>query len=518
MLRACVLIGVALSVGGITFHYFVEETNSRRTLALIATGAIAVAICQLLDLVLLALSFTGESGALPVPALASTAFAQAGITRAALAACLGISALVLKNSPVSRTAWRFLTVLAMLFLASGAVLTHGASRLEHAFALASVTILHQLAAAAWIGGLIHLLAQWRSLRGAEDVECQWPRLVNRFSPLASGAVAMLLCGGVYLFWRYVNDLGGLVGTAYGIMLFAKITLLCAALLLGGANFLNVRRWTTRGDAGELIRKTPLFVELELGIGAIIIMASATLTDQSPAVDVTAERATPSEVAQVFLPKRPRLTPISIPKMNAERNGTADDSYAEPTALEKAQSNFTHNVSGLFVIMIGLLALVQHLTGASGFRHWPFLLIPFSFFLTIFAQPTGWPLGPKGFRESMLSVEALQHRLATLVAAGIGYFEWRVQTKAAVNAALSYVLPILCCVGGALLLTHVHSIVPQKNAFLIEASHNAIGVLAVFTGAGRWLELKSQDRVGRIAGHVWPICFIAIGVVLLFYRE
>ncbi len=60
---------------------------------------------------------------------------------------------------------------------------------------------------------------------------------------------------------------------------------------------------------------------------------------------------------------------------------------------------------------------------------------------------------------------------------------------------------------ALLLTHSHSVFALKWAYLIEVSHNAIGILAVLAGAGGWLELRMaaeraalRESSGRSVSH------------------
>jgi len=35
---------------------------------------------------------------------------------------------------------------------------------------------------------------------------------------------------------------------------------------------------------------------------------------------------------------------------------------------------------------------------------------------------------------------------------------------------------------------------------------------------RWLEIRSDGRVKRLAALVWPVCFAMVGLLLLFYRE
>jgi len=45
----------------------------------------------------------------------------------------------------------------------------------------------------------------------------------------------------------------------------------------------------------------------------------------------------------------------------------------------------------------------------------------------------------------------------------------------------------------------------------------VGILGVFAGWGRWLELRLPEA-GRVPGWLSTGCFVAIGVLLLFYRE
>jgi putative copper resistance protein D len=187
-------------------------------------------------------------------------------------------------------------------------------------------------------------------------------------------------------------------------------------------------------------------------------------------------------------------------------------------LEKIQSNFNHNISGLFVIVLGLGAFLDRATGARWARHWPLLFLPFALFLILFVEPNGWPLGNEGFWATLAAPEVLQHRLATLLVAALGLFQWQVRAGALAATRWRYAFPLLCCCGGALLLTHSHSVFAVKWVFLIEVSHNVIGILAVLIGAGGWLELRLPEREGRLAGLLWPLCFILVGVVLLFYRE
>jgi putative copper resistance protein D len=47
---------------------------------------------------------------------------------------------------------------------SGAWLVHGAGRFENQTILMSLTVIHQIAAAAWIGGVFQLLNVWQLVK------------------------------------------------------------------------------------------------------------------------------------------------------------------------------------------------------------------------------------------------------------------------------------------------------------------------------------------------------------------
>lgn len=82
----------------------------------------------------------------------------------------------------------------------------------------------------------------------------------------------------------------------------------------------------------------------------------------------------------------------------------------------------------------------------------------------------------------------------------------------------YVFPLLCLTGGALILTHSHTLLAVKSQFLIEVSHSMLGFFAVTTGVGRWLELRVLLTANRLPGWIWSFSLVMVGLVLLFYRE
>jgi putative copper resistance protein D len=335
-------------------------------------------------------------------------------------------------------------------------------------------------------------------------------VVRRFSTVAFGSVVVLVGAGVGLTWQYVGEWAGLVGTAYGVMVSSKVLLLVVILALAALNFRAVRRASAGGHV-RLLR----FAEVELGLGLTVMFAAASLTSLPPAVDVTADRATVAEVAARFVPAPPRLTSPPVAELIEKAEPLmAPVTRREP--VERAWSEYNHHWAGFFVLTMGLLAALERL-GVRAARHWPLTLLGLAAFLFLRNDPRAWPLGPAGFWESFWLPDVLQHRAFVVLIVAFGVFEWMVRTGRLPGRPWGYVFPLLCAVGGALLLTHSHAMFNLKDEFLTEVTHTPLGILGAFAGWGRWLELRLPGA-GRGPGWLWVLCLTAVGLILVVYRE
>jgi len=282
------------------------------------------------------------------------------------------------------------------------------------------------------------------------------------------------------------------------------------MALGAANFGAVRRLAA-GVPVPLAR-VRRFVEVELGLGVMVLFAAASLTSLPPAGDVVADRATFAEVATRFTPRWPTFRSPSIDSM------PIDDREAPRTDADRAWSEYNHHVAGLFVVTMGLLAMLHGLGAARWARHWPLVFLGLAAFMLVRNDPGSWPLGPEGFWEGFGRTEVLQHRIFVLLVVAFGIFEWAVRTERVRSPAYPLVFPLLCVVGGGLLLTHSHALLNVKQEFLTEVTHAPLGLLALAAGWGRWLELRLPSAEGRLPGRLWAVSFALIGVLLLIYRE
>jgi putative copper resistance protein D len=516
LLRGLALCGQAVAIGGALFALLLlrpaladggaPRARLVRSLWLTALGAAVVAGAQMLSLGV-QLSVLGDAaGGWPIAEVARTSFFRAGAVRILACAGLVMGCAALVRRPETRLWWIALTALTVLLGVGSAWTSHAAGRLGPRAVLLVLDALHQLAAGVWIGGLLHL-----TIAASSRAEAGWSgSLLKRFSTVAFVSVVSLVLAGVGLTLAYVGSPGALFGTSYGSMILTKVAILGGVLLLGGANFFAVRRLP--GGADVSVPRLRRFVEVEFGLGATVLFVAASLTSLPPAGDVVADRASLAEVGVRFAPRWPVLTSPKIADM------PVDDRNAPRTDADRAWSEFNHHWAGIFVLVMGLLALV-HATGRARWaRHWPLVFLGLAGFLLVRNDPGAWPLGPLGFWESMRYPEVLQHRIFVVLVIAFGIFEWLVRTDRVRVHGAALIFPLLCAVGGGLLLTHSHAGLNLKQEYLIEVTHVPLGVLAMMTGWSRWLELRLPTPSGRLAGRVWPVAFTLVGLSLILYRE
>ncbi|MGW0013111.1 copper resistance protein CopC [Streptomyces tendae] len=136
-------------------------------------------------------------------------------------------------------------------LAVGLALTWAAA--EHASAGIQVpvamtsSVLHLLATAVWLGGLVALLTTLRASCPAPDAAT-----VARFSRTAFAAVTVLVVTGVYQSWRGLGSWEALTGSTYGRLLLAKVVLVAVLLAVAAVS----RRWTAALQTASVAVREP----------------------------------------------------------------------------------------------------------------------------------------------------------------------------------------------------------------------------------------------------------------------
>ena len=537
LLRGFGTVGLAAAVGGLAYILLVLRPGPGagglggaardRAVGLIEAGGLLVAATTaLLLLVVHPWALADATGRWPLREFLTTHFGLAGLGRVTLALLLVAAVRGVRGGAPTRGRWALALGLGLLLMANAAWLAHAASRLHEREPLMVVTVLHQLGAVVWVGGLIHLVGfalLWRRAGGAA-AEPPGVRVLARFSAVAIAALVLVLGPGIVLTWSYVGAWGGLVGTGYGVMVLTKVALLACAMVLGGLNFLLLRGGglLLRGGGGHrgaaaVAARVPAFMEAEVGFGITLLLAAASLTSLPPSVDVVADRATPAEVAARFRPAMPRLTSPPVAQLLAAA-APMEDTLAQRQPEEYAWSEYNHHAAGFFVFLMGVLALADRAGFVRWARHWPLLFLGLAGFLFVRNDPRAWPLGPAGFWESMVLPDVLQHRLVVLLVMALGLFEWMVRSGRLTRPGGRLVFPLLCAAGGGLLLTHSHAMFNLKSEFLTEVSHAPMGLFGVIMAWGRWLEVRLPRADAWLPGWIWAGAMTIIGLILLVYRE
>ena len=536
LLRGFVLTAQSLTVGGVAFLMLLIRPLAgnlevsafavlERTCRLLAWSAMALVVFEMLTLAVQATVLVGTLDISAAEAL-STSFAAA-----ATIVCIGALAIAIGAVRGVQSLHPYVLVPAVLLILGAQVAaSHAAARVDARPAMEVAGMLHMGAAGVWIGGLPYLLS---ALAGTAKPPA-WSLIGRRYSLLSMLAVALLVSGGITMAIEYVGSGEALYGTAYGLMVVTKVLLLAAMLLFGWMNFRLVRRLD--GNSGAAVLTLRRFVEAELGIGLTVFFAAGSLTSQPPGADLTTDRVTGTEIVQQLTPGRPRLTSpdyesLAISQRDEQIANAAARHEPAPrafvpgegsplprNAMDVAWSEFNHHWAGMLLLLIALLALLERVPGFGWARHWPLLMVVLAAVIVVRSDPEVWPTGKIGLLDSLRNPEVAQHRIFECLAASIGIIEWRARMGFASRQRLLLLFPLLCALGGTLLLSHSHELGNVKDQLLIEYSHTLLALGAIAAGWSRWIQLRLDGTVSRIAGWIWPSALLVVALSLLFYRE
>ncbi|HLB12161.1 MAG TPA: CopD family protein, partial [Dehalococcoidia bacterium] len=283
-----------------------------RSSMVLALGLLACAVP--LFLALQAVSIGDLSPPALVGLLVETRFGHVWLARGLLLIALGAVLFLWKGQSWDRNTWAGLGLAALLLL-TFSLSSHGAAQ-AGGWALPVLSDwVHFLAAAAWIGGLVHLgrlllrsrdyvygrggpvgRPQARSKphskgKGKGDSKARrrtgeretslLVALLLPFSTLAIVAVSILLLTGLYNSWLELNTLESLWTTAYGTTLLVKLGLSIPALLLGGVNFWRLSRISSPASQQAAMPRQGAIL-LEAVVGMALLLAVAVLVALPPA--------------------------------------------------------------------------------------------------------------------------------------------------------------------------------------------------------------------------------------------
>ncbi|WP_245247037.1 CopD family protein, partial [Streptomyces lonarensis] len=218
-------------------------------------------------------------------------------------------------------------VLAAGLAATWSLAEHAASGPQTHIAVPA-DMLHMIAAAVWLGGLVTLLLLLH--RGGTPTVPG--AVVRRFSTAAMASVAVVAATGVYQSWRQVGDWGQLASTGYGQLLAAKVALV---VLLLGVGWIS-RRWTARLTDGTVPAAGPTPDAADAPAGP-----EEDPTGTAPAADGPTAAETPTDADAPAGPEEdPTGTAPAADGPTAAETPTAADSPAGPGVAVAAVSAST----------------------------------------------------------------------------------------------------------------------------------------------------------------------------------
>lgn len=382
-------------------------------------------------------------------------------------------------------------------------------------------VLHIAAAALWLGVLFHLFVA----RGVFSKSDGKPaagligEIVRRFSPVALTAASLLGLSGLYGVYRFLGSAQAVGSSAYGLTLVVKLMLVVVVLYAGFVNYRRIRPALLTPEASsqtlrENILRFGRMVELEVTAGILVIAVAGILGSVSPPGPEGAARVTTAQMSALLSPDLPTTAIANPSSFYGAPTRTLDDlRYAE----------FTHNWSGVFVILLGLAWFGQAAGGNAGRAFgisWPFLLLPFAGFIGVAADPEIWILRQVSVADAFKDPQLVEHQLGAMMVLLLLWRGWRDRRIAPEKRPLGYALPLLMIAGSLMLLGHAHSNLTAAEDLtnLINVQHAVFGAFGLTAGTVRWFQLRELVS-GRMARFAWPSLVILLGIFMaFFYRE
>jgi copper resistance protein D len=197
------------------------------------------------------------------------------------------------------------------------------------------------------------------------------------------------------------------------------------------------------------------------------------------------------------------------------HGTAPGAHSSApipgSPADIAYSESMHRLNGIFVLLLGGIALLEHRMSGPGWLRWgwPLLFLVSGIYLAINSDPDGWPIGDKGFIASLHDPMIFQHKLAALILLLLGFSELLLRTRWS-RPALGWVFPSLAIAAGVLLYVHSHA---SHQSLEVERQHLLMAGTALGVGATKFLSERFKG-----SKQLWPLLILLLGLELLFYRE
>jgi putative copper resistance protein D len=213
----------------------------------------------------------------------------------------------------------------------------------------------------------------------------------------------------------------------------------------------------------------------------------------------------------------QMDPMAMPEHAAMPAKTPEE-----LAEDKRFSEGNHHLAGVFVLLVGLLAMIEPWISE---RHrwarylWSLLFLVPGVYLMIWSDPESWPTGSQTLSYVITqNLEVLQHKLFAVILLGLAVVEFVRVRRNSASVWLAAIFPALAGAGALLLLFHVHGgEMTMETMQKVQKQHIGFAV----TGFGIALSKAFAD-VGRfqprLMRNLFASLMVVLGLLLLFYAE
>lgn len=275
--RLGTLLGVLIAAGGVFFSVLGGGAWRPKWLRVsLVLALISMLAAFVLDASIAAGLSLGDTLSVDVlKEQATTVYGRATLIRLGVLAACVVTVLFVKPARWSKPALGGLVAVLFMFLAATMSMSGHAVGDDVTILRLPLDMMHSIAAAAWIGGLVQLVFWSRTSRVSAQV-------LDRWSRIAVGAVVMLVVTGAWAAWEEVGlSIQGFTSTTYGRLVLVKIALLVAAMPLANLNRRRIVPAIKR-DVENSRSSLRRYVLAEIALLAFVLMATAWLVQTPPA--------------------------------------------------------------------------------------------------------------------------------------------------------------------------------------------------------------------------------------------
>jgi putative copper resistance protein D len=215
----------------------------------------------------------------------------------------------------------------------------------------------------------------------------------------------------------------------------------------------------------------------------------------------------------------------------QQSAQAESPRKSPEELEadKRFSEFNHRFAGVFLLLIGLLAVFEpRLAERFGWVRylWSFLFFAPGVYLLIWSDPESWPVGDQTLTYVITqNLQVLQHKIFSLILLGLGVVEFIRVRSTTPSIWLSSVFPVLAGFGAILLFFHPHAsdvgmaMDAESHAAMMNIQRQHVG----FALAGFGIAIsKAISDVGRfhprLMHNLFAVFMVILAMLLITYTE